>query len=150
MADVVTFDPLSFPPVITEINTGQNTNEIDIREIYSEWKDWVLADASRLGYPPAFRVVGGDPISDTESLGSTFFILAPWKIRPAEYVHRLTLVGNLFTDPAGSSPVIPTLGTYTVAVELKVSTLVEKVSVPTPDTEEIIGHIEDWGAINSC
>lgn len=152
MPAIVTFDPLSFPPIITEINTGLSSNSLDIREIYSEWKDWVLADPSRLGYPPAFRVVGGDPISDTDSLGSTFFLLAPWKIRPAEYDHRLTLVGNIFTDPAGESPVVPTLGGYTIAVEYEVSTLVENAggSGGTCDAAEIISTIEDWGAISSC
>lgn len=146
MADVVTFDPINLR--ILEINTGQPSNELDLREIYSEWKDWLLADSSRAGYPQAFRVVGGDPVSGTEQLGSTFFILFPWKIRPAEYEHRLTITGNLFTDPAGESPVVPTLGGYTVAVELKVSTLVERVNTESVDTAAIIKRTEDWGALN--
>lgn len=146
MADVVTFDPINLR--IIEIDTGQPSNELDLREIYSEWKDWLLADSSRKGYPQAFRVVGGDPVSDTEQLGSTFFLLFPWKIRPAEYDHRLTIVGNLFTDPAGEAAVITTLGNYTVNVEMKVSTLVERVDTQSVDTEEIIEVVDDWGALN--
>jgi hypothetical protein len=103
-------------------------NEIDWREIYSEWKDWLLADAARKGYPQMFRVVGGDPVSETENLGSTFFLMYPWKLRPAESDHRLVVNGNIFTDPAGFSPFVPTLGDYTVHIEGKVSTLVEQVS----------------------
>lgn len=127
MADIVTFDPINLR--IIEIDTAQPINTLSIREIYSEWKDWLLADDSRRAFPQAFRVVGGDPISTTENLGSTFFILEPWKIRPAEYQHALILEGNIFTDPEGGFPAVPTLGGFTVAVIFKVSTLVEQVNV---------------------
>ena len=124
MPAIVTFDPTNLR--IIEINTGSPlVNTISIREIYSEWKDWLLADPTRKGYPQAFRYVGADPVSDTEELGSTFFLLFPWKIRPAEYDHELILEGNIFTDPAGESPVVPTLSPYTLSVVFKVSTLVE-------------------------
>ena len=146
MADIVTFDPTNLR--IIEIDTAAASNELDIREIYSEWKDWLLADSSRMKYPQAFRVLGGDPVSDTENLGSTFFLNTGdgWRIRPAEYDHRLTLAGNLFTDPAGGIPVAATLGNYTVIVEFKVSTLVEAVA--SVETAQIIGAVEDWGVIN--
>jgi hypothetical protein len=125
MADIVTFNPLTLR--IVEIDAAGD-NEIDWREIYSEWKDWILADSSRSGYPQMFRVVGGDPVSDTENLGSTFFLMHPWRLRPAENDHRLVINGNLFTDPAGQSPYVPTLGDYTVHIESKVSTLIESVA----------------------
>jgi len=147
MADVVTFNPTNLR--IIEINTGSPaSNEIDIQEMYSEWKDWLLADSSRMRYPQAFRYVGGDPISDTDFLGSTYFLNtgAGWRIRPAEYDHRLILHGNLFTDPFGDVPVVTTLGTYTVAVESKVSTLVETVT--SVETAQVISAVEDWGVIN--
>lgn len=127
MADIVTFDPINLR--IIEINSGSPAvNTLSIREIYSEWKDWLLADSSRKGYPQAFSVVGGEPISDTENLGSTFFLLAPWKIRAAEYSHNLILEGNIFTVPAGESPVVSTLGNFQINYTFKVSTLVEQVS----------------------
>jgi hypothetical protein len=122
MADVVTFDPTNLR--IVEIDTGGNT-ELTWQEIYSEWKDWLLADSSRKGYPQAFRVVGGDPISETTNLGSTFFLLNRWKFRPAEYDHQVTVVGNLFTEPSGESPFVPSLGGYTVVLESRVSNLTE-------------------------
>lgn len=123
MAAVVTFDPINLR--ILEINTGLAVNTLSIQEIYSEWKDWLLADSSRKGYPQAFRVVGGDPISDIQNLGSTFFILFPWKIRAAEYNHNLVLEGNVFTDPAGASPVVGTLGAYQINYTFKVSNLID-------------------------
>jgi len=120
MADVVTFDA-SGPLRIVEISTGAD-NTLDWQEIYSEWKAWTQT-GDNMKYPPAFAVVGGDPISETETLGSAFFILAPWKLRPAEHDHRLTINGDVFTVPAGESPIVPTLGGYTCVVELKVSSL---------------------------
>ena len=78
MVDVVTFDPIAL--VMTEISVGGD-NVLDVLEIYSEWKDWILADAGpRLGFPKAFTPVGGDPITDILSLGITYFLelLAAW------------------------------------------------------------------------
>ena len=122
------FDPLNLR--IVEIDVGGD-NEFDWREVYSEWKDWLLADGTRMGYPQVFRTVGGDPISDTTNLGSTFFLLKPWKFRPAELDHRLTINGNIFTDPAGESPFVPTLSPHVVAIESQVSNLTEVQIVET-------------------
>lgn len=121
MADVVTFDPANL--LIIEIGTGGD-NTIDVVEMYSEWKEWVQV-GNNAGYPPALRYVGGDPISDVQNLGSTFFITNGWRFRPAEQDHRITLVGNLYTDPAGDSVFVPTLGDYTVLAEMVVSNLVD-------------------------
>jgi hypothetical protein len=122
MPDVVTFDPTNLR--IVEIDAaGDNT--LTWQEIYSEWKDWLLADASRMRYPQAFRTVGGDPISETTSLGATYFLQNRWKFRPAETSHRLVVEGNLFTDPAGESPFVPTLSAFVVAIESVVSNLTE-------------------------
>jgi hypothetical protein len=131
---VVTFDPTNHPPLIIEIDTGGD-NELDWLEIYSEWKVW-SALSDNLKYPPAFRVVGGDPISGTANLGSTFFLLAPWKFRPAEQSHRLTMVGNVFSDPAGANIITPTLGAFTVLVEQRVSNLTDATFVNAPEVQQ--------------
>jgi hypothetical protein len=132
MADVVTFDPVNLR--IVEISAGDD-NELDLVEVYSEWKDWLLADPSRMGYPPAFRQVGSDPISPTQNLGTTFFLLNGWRIRPAELSHKLTIVGNVFTDPSGFSVFVNTLGAFTVNAETRVSNLVDSVLVNSPDIQ---------------
>lgn len=131
MPDVVTFDPTNLR--IVEITTGGD-NELDILEVYSEWKAWLLADQSRLAYPQAFRFAGGDPISGTESLGSTYFLLNGWRIRPAEHSHRLSIVGNLYTDPAGEDPVVATLGTFNVRVLMRVSNIIDQLTIDTGGT----------------
>ena len=131
---LVSFDPIALR--IVELDAGGD-NEITVLDIYSEWKVWLLADPNRLSYPTAFRVVGGDPVSATRSLGSTFFLTNRWKIRPAERSHKLTLTGNLFTDPAGESVVVPTLGAFTVNIEASVSNLVDTVLVSGVDSEAL-------------
>jgi hypothetical protein len=140
---IVTFDPIAL--IISEVGAGVD-NALDWQDIYSEWKAWLLADVARLGYPAAFRYAGADPISETRSLGSTFFLLGGWRLRPAELSHRLTLVGNCYTDPAGYSVIVPTLGSYTVAVELATSNLIDTVATGgtvAPSPAEIVGAVQD-------
>lgn len=148
MPDVVTFDPAR--RLIIEIPAGSPEdptldNNIDVIEIYSEWKVWAQQNGEfgespeepNMRFPPAMRVVGGDPISDVQNLGSTFFLINGWRIKPAEGSHRLTLTGNLFTDPAGESTVVPTDGVFTVLVENFVSNLVDS-SVSRLDLTQLL------------
>lgn len=136
MPDVVTFDPVNLR--IIEIDAAGD-NELDVVEIYSEWKAWqLLSDNAK--HPPAFRFVGGDPISPTQDLGSTFFLTNGWKIRPAESSHKLTLVGNIFTDPAGESVFVNTLGAFTVNTETRVSNLTDS-SVARLDLVQLLQQV---------
>jgi len=125
MPAVVTFDPTNL--WIVEVDTAADTNEVNLVEIYSEWKDWLLADPTRLGYPPAFRPVGGDPVDDVNNLAITYFLNVNdgWRLKPAEYDHQWQINGNIFTDPAGLRRTVPTDGAYTVEVTFNVSTLPE-------------------------
>lgn len=136
MPDIVTFDPLNLR--IVEIDAGGD-NVLDVAEIYSEWKEWLkLSDNAK--FSQAFRFVGGDPISDTQDLGVTYFLLNGWRIRPAESSHKLTLVGNIFTDPSGFSIFVATLGTFTVNTETRVSNLVDS-SVSRLDLAQLLNAV---------
>lgn len=121
MAQVVSFDPIR--KLIIEIDTGGD-NSIDIIEVYSEWKVW-YAENDNAKYSPAMRTVGGDPISDVQNLGATFFLINGWRFKPAERNHRLELVGNWFTDPAGGNTVVATDGAFSVLVSERVSNLTD-------------------------
>ena len=136
MPAVVTFDPTNHPPLIVEIDTGGD-NELDVAKVYSDWKNWLLADPSRLGYSKAFSQVGGDPITPTQNLGSTFFLENGWRFRPAERNHKLTLVGNIFTREPGESVFVPTVGAFTVNTETRVSNLVDS-SVARLDLDQLL------------
>lgn len=134
---VVTFDVSGPGLFINEIDTGGD-NELDLDEIYSEWKDWSRT-SDNLKYPPAFRQVGADPLSATQNLGTTYFLNTGdgWRIRPAERDHLLQINGNLYTDPSGDDPIAPTLGAYTVLVRMSVSSLTEATLVQSPKVDAI-------------
>ncbi len=120
MPDIVTFDGPN--KLIVEISLPGD-NELDLVEIYSEWKVFVqTSDNSK--FLQAFTPVGGDPITGTESLGITYFLENGWRIRPAETSHKLTIVGNLFTREPGQSAFVDTVGAFTVNAETRVSNLV--------------------------
>jgi len=136
MPAIVTFDGVN--KIITEISAAGD-NELDVVEVYSEWKEWVTtSDNSK--YLQAFTPVGGDPITPTQSLGITYFLENGWRIRPAELDHKLTLVGNIFTREPGASVFLPTIGAYTVNTETRVSNLVDS-SVSRLDLTQLLQEV---------
>ena len=144
---------VTFDGVNSLIIVDPGITELDVQiDLYSDWKEWSLED-DNLKFLPAFRAVGGDPISDTRNLGITFFLINDWRIRPDEVDHRLVLSGNLFTDPAGFSPVVPTLGSFNVIVEYSTSNLVD-ATVSNIDVartqfliESVRGHHGSYGNV---
>lgn len=113
---------LTFDGPNKTIILGAGTTEVAVTYLWSRWCDWYgTADNSK--YTPAMRFVGGDPISATKNLGMTFFMINGWRIRPQEADHRLVVTGNLYTDPAGFSPFVATLGVFNVSIEMQVSNL---------------------------
>lgn len=137
MPDIVLFDgPNRIITVIDDV--GNLEMELDVVEIYSEWKVWCQANSGdNLRYLPAFSFVGGDPISATQSLGITYFLENGWRVRPAEKNHKLTIIGNLFTREEGESVFLPTLGSFTVNTETRVSNLVDS-SVSRLDLNQLL------------
>lgn len=126
MPAIVTFElNASAPNVIVELSTGGD-NTISALEIFSEWKQWLLdGSPSLLGLPQAFTVLGGEPKTPTTALGQAFFMHSPdWVFRPAELDHKLTIVGDIGVLGGVGSFLVPTLGGYTVLVELERSALI--------------------------
>lgn len=121
MPTVVTFDPIEL--LIHEIDTGLD-NELLAIDIYNNWKNWLLDNPQNMGHPQAFRYVGGDERSPTSNLGSTFFLMGGWKLKPAEHSHKLTVIGNLFVDGGVGSIFVPTNGAFTVHTETVVTDLI--------------------------
>lgn len=96
--------------------------ELDAKvDLYSDWKEWVLTSGSdNAKYLPAFRTTGGDELPGGQFVSGYFFLTNGWRIRPYEGDHGLTVAGNLFVD-GGGNPFLPTLGDYTVLVNLQTS-----------------------------
>lgn len=111
--------------------------DVDVKiDLYSDAKEHWLAGGVAMGFDFPLRTVGGDPVTDTKNLGATFFLLHGWRIRPQEANHRLVLTGNLYTDPAGFSPIVSTIGSYSVIVEYSVSNLVDSTVAQLPEIQQ--------------
>lgn len=107
----------------------------DVNDLYSRWKDWVLADNAE--YANAFNTIGGEPISSDGSqvISPYFFFVNGWKIRPQEADHQLTITGNLLSLD-GTQPTIQTLGDFDVYVRTILSVNSTTTSVSNTLTSE--------------
>ena len=90
---------------------------IEVADIYSRWKEWV-ATSDNSKCPPAFSVVGGDPISADASLAVNVFIRNDlgWRIAPPEANINIVLVGNLYPSTSASPWRAPTVGAYQTSI----------------------------------
>ena len=95
-------------------------NPLDVKDLYSSWKQWI-SSGTNSSYLPAFATIGGDPISQTQNVAPYYFITNGWKIRPYEYSHILVANGNLFVDGGIGNPFVPTTGNYNVVINLSTS-----------------------------
>ncbi len=116
----VTFDGVK---KLMVLNTNVNNINVGV-DLYSEWKRWMTL-GTNCKFLPAFSVIGGEYISDTKKLGSTYFFINGWKLRPYEGNHTLQINGNIYSDD-GSVPFIDTIGTYNVNLISTVSAIVER------------------------
>jgi len=90
--------------------------QVDIEpDVYSQWKEWFkIGDNAK--YPPAFRTVGGDPLTAGIDAGAYYFIQNQhgWRIRPAEEDATILITGNLAPEDSARPIAVPTLGNFTV------------------------------------
>lgn len=107
-----------------------STAAVDVQDLFSRWKDWVLlSDNSK--WAPAFRSVAGDPIGGGTNIAPYFFLNTTdgWRIRPHEVDHELRLTGNLYSEDPLLTMFAPTLGDFTVTVVVERSASAQTVSV---------------------
>jgi len=98
------------------LDSGVTTVNAEI-DLYSDWKEWALT-GDNVKYPPAFRTIGGDPLSTTINAGSYFFLQNQygWRIRPPEEDISIEIIGNLVAEDSNLDIITPTLGNFTVLV----------------------------------
>jgi len=114
------------------IFVNEGVTVLDVKEdLYSAWKEWNVA-AQETPEPrvwaKAFTAVGGDPITDTQDLGTTYFLENDWRIQPfpSKKSYTLTIEGNLYTREAGETPFYFAEG---VSVSLVRSNIVDLITV---------------------
>lgn len=112
MADA-TFDGVNLLITLPSGQTGVDTEQ----DIYSAWKRWVTAN-NTANFPPAFRTIGGDPLTPGIDAGAYFFIRNDlgWRIKPAEEDATVLLTGNLAPQDSSLPILIPTTGNFSVLV----------------------------------
>ena len=124
----VTFDGNNY---LIIVNNGITSLDVKV-DLYSDWKEWVVqGDNSK--YYPAFRTVGGDPLSATVSLGDYYFLQnqvgSGWRIRPYESNHVLTITGNLVAEDPDYAMFVQTVSSYNVQIKLVTSSLTQTVNI---------------------
>ena len=102
MGAKVTFD-LSVFEIIVTLAPVDGVVSLNFKvDVYSDGKeDWLTdPELAKVLFP--ISAVGGNPIPGGMYLDSTFFIAAPWKIRPYDADHELIVSGNVYRDDGAS------------------------------------------------
>lgn len=111
---------------IIQIMTG--VTSIDVKEdLYSAWKEWVLEEDNSK-WPEAMRSVGGDPLTAGRYLGSTYFLMNGWKMKPWSGHHTLVINGNIYSEDA-SNMFVAADGAYNVQIQYTTSNLIDTMAI---------------------
>lgn len=89
---------------------GAGTTVLDLVDLHSRWKDWVLL--GNAGYAQAFRAVGGD----IPAIPLYLFILNDWKIVPQAANHTLTVMNGVLEVEGGGDPFVDPAGAYKIRI----------------------------------
>jgi hypothetical protein len=121
---------ISFDAATQRINLSLGTTALDVRDLYSRWKDWVqVSDNTK--YLPAFSATGGDTIDSGAgtSIPAYAFLTNGWRIKPQEANHTLAVTGGVLLVSGGGDPFVNTTGSYIVRINY--SQPVQAITVST-------------------
>lgn len=129
----VSFDGVNRLILVDQDETVLNAKE----DIYSAWKEWTQTyDNSK--FPVAISAIGGDPITDSTFVGTTYFLENGWRVQPYEGDYILEIKGNFYTREPGGNPVIPVSG---VSVSLTRASITEVAIAGGVSTENRLRDI---------
>jgi hypothetical protein len=99
------------------ISLQSGDSSVEVRDIYSAWKEWVQ-ESDNSKWPIAFETVGGEPLTPGINAGAYYFIQNDlgWRIRPAEENATIYFEGNLAPADSSLPILINTTGNYNVLV----------------------------------
>ena len=97
-----------------------NQNTFTAEDMYSEWKEWVIAD-DNAKYEKAFDTTGGDAVGGNQEIAPYFFLRnnSGWRIKM----------------PAQNGELVQAVG-YDAFLRLEVSTRAVVITVPVPSEQE--------------
>ena len=133
------------PNKIIYVNEGVETLDVKT-DLYSAWKEWKVNSLEAphpTAYLNAFTAVGGDPITDTQDLGTTYFLENGWRIQPfaSKNSYTLTIEGNLYTREPGETPFFFAEGVSVSLVRSNIVDLITVSAVGVSITEQDIVNI---------
>lgn len=104
------------------------TTVLDVRDVYSKWKEWIQVSGSV--YQQAFSIVGGEPVDPIQGIYVTSYIFLEnnWKIRPQEANHKLNVRNGVLVTSDGSDPFVQPIGSYNVLIQYSQPVKSETVS----------------------
>ena len=145
----VTFDSQN---KIIFVNEG--VTELSVKtDIYSGWKEWKV-NAQESPHPTAYdralTALGGDPITEDQKVGDTFFLENGWRIQPfaSKEAYVLTVNGNIYTRETGGNPFLFAEGVSTSLVRSNIVDLVTIQSASVAITSADIAAIATATADN--
>lgn len=101
----------TFDGATKRITLGTGVTTLNLSDLYSRWKDWVLDDHAE--FAPAFHAVGGD----IPAIPLYLFIDNGWRIVPQSANHTLTVVGGVLEVDGGGDPFVdPPSGSYRIRI----------------------------------
>jgi len=100
---------------------------LDVRRLYSMWKEWAATN-NNLGYIKAFSVVGGEPTVGSNIITPYFFLANGWKIQPDSADHSLSVSGILLVE-GGGEPFVKPAGNWMIAINAIVPIYTETILV---------------------
>jgi len=117
------------------------TDELDMLDLYSRWKDEVISAAS--GCEQAFRVIK-EPLAGSTFIGPYYFIMNDWRIRPQDSSHELVVAGTVVQDATSTlSPFKVDDLSNNVQIVRTVATEVQVVETYSPITEAQMNELVD-------
>lgn len=115
--------------------------EYKVRDVYSEWKEWVLV-SNNAQYDFAFSIVGGDNITGLTTIPYYTYLENGWQIRPDEANHTLSVTGGILVVQGGGDPFVDTVGAYTVRINYEQPVQVITVSAGTLSAADVWTHAQ--------
>src|SRR5574337_134096 len=100
----------TFDGASKRITLGPGTVELNLFDLYSRWKDWILA--GNAGWLPAMHSVGGD----IPAIPLYLFLDNAWRIVPQSADHTLTVVGGVLEVTGGGDPFVDPAGSYKIRI----------------------------------
>jgi hypothetical protein len=125
---LITLDALPSP------NDGSQS--INVQDaLYEQWKEWAQLPGN-LGFPPAFRTIGGDPLTPGVEAGAYFFLRNDlgWRIISSAETQTINYSGNLVGEDSAIALIIPTPGETVLHLGLQ---------PVTQRVDEILTEIQD-------